>query len=66
MSDDLIKQSAVDIVTLLRKGEVSPRELLEALELRISEVDEQVNALPTLCFERGAQSRRRAHGKAFS
>jgi amidase len=33
-------------------GEVTPLDLLDALEKRIAEVDGKVNALPTLCFDR--------------
>jgi amidase len=44
-------------VDLLRRGEVAPAELLDALESRIAAVDGEVNALPTLCFE---QARARA------
>jgi amidase len=40
------------VAALLRKGEVTPRDLLDALEARIAEVDPHVNALPTLCFAR--------------
>ncbi|MGI9483300.1 MAG: amidase family protein, partial [Hyphomicrobiales bacterium] len=66
MSDELIKQSAVGIVTLLRKGEVSPRELLDALETRITEVDGKVNALPTLCFERARKAADELLAKPFA
>ncbi len=53
MSDDgLIAKTAVDLVGLLRKGEVSSHELLNALERRITAVDGAVGALPTLCFDR--------------
>lgn len=48
----LIERSAVEVVGLLRAGEVSPHELLDALEARIATVEPHVNALPTLCFER--------------
>ena len=48
----LIKQTANALVARLKSGEVSPHDLLDALEARISDVDSQVNALPTLCFER--------------
>ncbi|MCP4183148.1 MAG: amidase [Hyphomicrobiales bacterium] len=44
--------SACDTVELLKKGEVSPIEMLEAAYQRISEVEPSVNALPTLCHER--------------
>lgn len=46
----LIRQSACDIVNQLRSGTVTPLDLLDALESRISAIDNQVNALPTLCF----------------
>lgn len=50
--DGLIAKTAVEVVELLRGGEVSSHELLDVLERRISEVDPAVNALPTLCFDR--------------
>ena len=49
---DLIAMDARAIVALLRRGEVTPHDLLDALERRIAAVDGEVNALPTLCFER--------------
>ena len=49
---DLIGLSAVALVERLRRGEVTPHDLLDALEARISTVDAKVNALPTLCFDR--------------
>jgi amidase len=52
MSDDLIRQDAVTIVGHLKKGEVTPHDLLDALEKRIAAVNGAVNALPTLCFDR--------------
>jgi amidase len=54
----LIKLSAARVVGLLRRGEVTPLELLDALEARIAEVDGTVNALPTLCFERARAAAR--------
>ncbi len=48
----LIHKTATEIRSLLINEEVSPLELLDALEARIAEVDGVVNALPTLCFER--------------
>ena len=41
---------------MLKVGEVSPREVLDALEQRVASVDGTVNALPTLCFERARQN----------
>jgi amidase len=52
MSDDLIRQDAVTIVGRLKKGEVTPHDLLDALEKRIAAVNGPVSALPTLCFDR--------------
>jgi amidase len=49
---DLIRKTATEIVHLLRREEVTPSELLDALEQRIAAVDHKVNALPTLCFDR--------------
>ena len=48
----LIERTAVEIVGLLARGEVSPDDLLDSLAERIAEVDPAVNALPTLCIER--------------
>ena len=56
----LVRETANAIVGKLRKGEVTPLDLLDVLEKRIAEVDRQVNALPTLCFERA-----RTHAKAL-
>ena len=39
MSDDLIRQDAVTIVARLKRGEVTPHDLLDALEKRIAAVD---------------------------
>jgi len=51
-SDELIAKSATELVAELRTQALSPLELLDALEQRIKAVDEQVNALPTRCFDR--------------
>jgi amidase len=55
MSDDLIRADALTIVGRLKRGEVTPHDLLDALEQRIAAVDGPVNALPTLCFDRARQ-----------
>ena len=44
--------SAEAVVGLLRKGELSPREVLDSVEARVAVVNPHVNALPTLCFDR--------------
>ena len=58
MSDDLIRLTATEAVARLKRGEVSPLELIDAAEARIEAVDGPVNALPTRCFERA-----RAHAR---
>jgi len=63
MTMDLIRLSARSVRGLLKDRQVSPLELLDALERRVSEVDGTVNALPTLCFER---ARQRARERDFS
>src|SRR5256885_242553 len=55
MNDDLIRQDAVSIVARLKSGELTPHDLLDALEKRIAAVDGAVNALPTHCFDRARQ-----------
>ena len=63
MTGDLIRLSARAVRDLLKDRQVTPLELLEALETRIAEVNGPVNALPTLCFER---ARARAIEQDFS
>lgn len=51
-SEELVRATACDIVERLRKNEITPHDLLDALEARIRKVDSGVNALPILCFDR--------------
>ncbi len=56
MSDhELVRLSAVAVVDKLKGGEITPLDLLEALEKRIAAVDGAVNALPIRCFERARE-----------
>lgn len=55
MSNDLIRADAATIIARLKRGEVTPHDLLDALEARIAAVNGAVNALPTLCFDRARQ-----------
>ena len=57
---ELVRATACTIVDKLNSGEVTPLDLLDVLDRRIAEVDGQVNALPTLCFDRA-----RSHAKAL-
>ena len=51
-ASELIAKTATEIVALLKTGEVTSLDLLDALEARIAEVEPAVNALPTLCLDR--------------
>jgi amidase len=55
----LVRETANAIVGKLRKGEVTPLDLLDVLEKRIAAVDGKVNALPTLCFDRARDHAKR-------
>jgi len=59
-NQELVRATACAIVDKLNAGEVTPLDLLDVLESRIAEVDGQVNALPTRCFDRA-----RAHAKTL-
>ena len=52
---ELCNLEAHQVVELLRKGEVSPEDLLDASATRIEQVEAHVNALPTLCFDRAKE-----------
>ncbi|MBS7699045.1 MULTISPECIES: amidase [unclassified Chelatococcus] len=55
MSDELIGASANHVVSLLRAGEISALELVDLAATRIAAIEPSVNALPTLCLERGRE-----------
>ncbi|RMF93735.1 MAG: amidase [Nitrospinota bacterium] len=56
--NELIRLTAVEAVDLLARRVVSPLELIEAAVERITAVEPQINALPTLCVDRA-----RAHAR---
>src|SRR5689334_4695655 len=58
MTNELWRMSAVEAVARLRKGEISPLELVEASAQRIGEIEPAVNALPTLCLDRAREHAR--------
>lgn len=63
--NELIRLTATEVVGRLKRGEVSPLELVDALIARIEAVDGKVNALPMRCFERArAQARAMMRGPA--
>ena len=51
-SDEIWQLSAAEVIDFLGKGALSPVDVLECLERRVTEVNPIVNALPTLCFDR--------------
>jgi amidase len=65
MPQDLIRMTATEVVTLLREREISPLELIDAAEARIAEVEPQVNALPTLCFDRAREHAKRLMARRY-
>ena len=52
LPSDAWRLTAVDAVDLLRRGEISPLELIDAAAARIAATDGAINALPTLCLDR--------------
>ena len=60
MDKSLVQLTASEVVEGLKKGEISPLELISAAETRILETEPAINALPTLCLERA-----RAQAKAL-
>ena len=50
--NDLVKMTARQAVSELKRGAVSPLELIDAALQRIDEIGEAVNALPTVCADR--------------
>ena len=56
---DLVNLSAQTAVHLLRKGELSPLEMIDASISRIEATDGFLNALPTLCIDRARDHAKR-------
>ena len=50
MDKSLVQLTASEVVEGLKKGEISPLELISAAETRILETEPAINALPTLCL----------------
>ena len=64
MTDTKIWQlSAHEVVLLLRSGEVSPLDVVQASIERIEEVDTKVNAIPIRCFDRAIEKARKVNIK---
>jgi amidase len=52
---DLCKLQAHEVVDLLKRREISPKDLLDASRQRHSETDPAINAMPVVCFERAGR-----------
>ena len=57
--NELIRLTATAAVARLRRGEISPLELIDAAAERIAAVEPAVNALPTLCLDRARDAAKR-------
>jgi amidase len=55
----LWRLTATEAVALLRRGEVSPLELVDAAQARVAATDAAINALVTPCWERAREHARR-------
>ena len=56
---DLWRLTAGEAVRRLKRGEVTPLELVDAAAARIAAVEPRINAMPTLCLERAREHARR-------
>ncbi|MDP2241145.1 MAG: amidase [Burkholderiales bacterium] len=56
---ELYKLTATEAVALLKKGEVTPLEMIDAAAARIEATNPKINALVTLCLDRGRDHARR-------
>jgi amidase len=57
--DELIGLTAREAVACLKRGDITPLDLIDAAERRIAEVEPAINALPTLCLDRAREHARR-------
>jgi amidase len=56
--DELCRLTATEAVLRLKRGEITPLDLIDAAARRIADVEPAINALPTLCLDRA-----RAHAE---
>jgi len=57
--NELIRLTASEAVAALATGDITPLDLVDAAAARIEAVDGALNALPTLCLDRGRDHARR-------
>ena len=60
---ELYKLTALDTIKLLKSEEISPLDCLKSLQNRIKEVDQHINALPTLLI--GQKKAKKNYGKTI-
>ena len=58
-TSDLYRRTATEVVGLLKRGEVSPLDLIDVAAARIAATDGAINAMPTLCLERARDHAKR-------
>ena len=49
---ELCRKQAHEVIALLKSGDISPQDCLDAAFTRIADVEPAINAMPTLCPER--------------
>jgi amidase len=59
MSEELYRLTALQAVARLRKDEVTPLDLIDAVEQRHAQVNKAVNAVVTTCFDRARDHAKR-------
>ncbi len=59
VATELFRLTACEAVERLRKGDISPLELIDAAEARMSVVEPEINALPTPCLDRAREHAQR-------
>ena len=52
MSESLYQLSAIELVAMLKTGQVTIHDCLDSVQQRIDQTEKAINALPTLCFDR--------------
>ena len=57
--EDLVRLTAAEAIELLKRGKVSPLEMVEAAARRIEETNPAINAMATLCLDRAREHARR-------
>ena len=55
---ELCARTATEVVRLLKRGEISPIELVDVAQERHSQTDTAINAMPTVCFDRARDAAR--------